>query len=149
MPKTLPQAAPPGPPTAAGLEIIYDGQCPFCSAYTRMVRLQQAAGPVHLIDARSGDPRVGQALAAGFDLDAGLIVRHGGQVFHGDAAIRHLSVLSAPGGVVNGAMRAVFRNPRRAALLYPWLARGRALTLALMGRRRIGSPRQKFGQGAE
>jgi hypothetical protein len=55
-------------------------------------------------------------------------------VFHGAAAMQHLSVLSSPGGIVNSAMRAVFRSPRRAAVLYPLLAAGRRLVLRILGR---------------
>ncbi|MFN4157710.1 MAG: DUF393 domain-containing protein [Gemmobacter sp.] len=125
------------------------GRSPFCTRYVRLVRLRLTVGPVDLIDARDPDPRVAALRARGVDLDAGMVVRHGGQEFHGDAAIRHLSILSAPGGIVNGLMRAVFRSPARAARLYPWLARGRALTLRLMGRGRIGAAPPGLRDGRE
>jgi predicted DCC family thiol-disulfide oxidoreductase YuxK len=123
--------------TVRRLQVIYDGDCPFCASYVRMVRLREAVGPVDLIDARSADPRVAEVQAMGFDLDAGMVVRHDDRVFHGDAAMWHLSTLSAPGGVVNTLLRILFRAPGRAALLYPVLATGRRLTLQLLGRRRI------------
>ncbi len=131
-----------------GLEVIYDRECPFCTSYVRLVRLREAVGPVTLIDARSDDPRVRAVQAMGFDLDEGMVVRHGDDVFYGEAAMRHLSILSAPGGLINGLMRRVFRSPRRAALLYPVLARGRRLVLRLLGRGRIAD-RQNGGGGGE
>lgn len=127
-------------PTGPGIEIIYDGDCPFCASYVRMARLRAEVGPVRLIDARSDAPEVAAARAAGHDLDAGMVVRHGGRVFHGDAAMRHLAILGAPGGALNDALRLVFRSPRRAALLYPLLVRGRNLTLRLLGRRKLADP---------
>ncbi|MDT8854012.1 DCC1-like thiol-disulfide oxidoreductase family protein [Paracoccaceae bacterium Fryx2] len=132
--------------SAPRIEVIYDGQCPFCSSYVRMVRLRAEAGRVDLVDARSADTRVAEMRRAGFDLDAGMVVRHGGQVFHGEAAMRHLSVLSAPGGLFNDLMRRIFRSPRRAAALYPVLARGRRLTLRLLGRRPLKDPGRDAGE---
>ena len=38
--------------------LIYDGACIFCDAYVRLLALREAVGPVELIDARSGDPRL-------------------------------------------------------------------------------------------
>lgn len=117
-----------------GIEVFYDGQCPFCSAYTRMLHLQQAVGPVELIDARSGDPRVSALKRSGFDLDCGMVLRRGGQIWHGADAMWMLSTLSEPGGI----LRTLMRSPRRARLIYPWLRRGRGLVLRILGRQRIG-----------
>lgn len=115
-------------------EVYYDGDCPFCSAYMRMVTLQHAVGPVDLIDARSDDPRVQGLTDAGFDLDEGIVVRHGAQMLHGADAMHLLAMLSERRGILQTLMR----SPRRAALLYPILKAGRRVTLALMGRRKLG-----------
>lgn len=115
---------------ADALEIYYDGECPFCSAYVRMLNLRRAVGRVELIDARSGDPKVARLLRAGLDLDEGMAVRHGGRLFHGADAVQLLSALSD-----RGVMQVLLRSPRRAAILYPALRAGRRLTLRLMNRR--------------
>lgn len=122
---------------AEGLVIVYDGECPFCSAYVKMLRLREAAGPVTLVSARSDDPRVGELKAAGYDLDAGMVVLHRGEVLHGDRAMTLLSVLSRPNGPLSAAMKFAFRSRRAAAVLYPVLGLGRRATLAALGRRRI------------
>ncbi|SIS55452.1 Protein of unknown function, DUF393 [Paracoccus saliphilus] len=119
-----------GESMSAGLEIYYDGECPFCRAYMRMLNLRRAVGEVELIDARSDDPRVAVLTEAGFDLDEGMAVRHGAQIFHGAEAIRLLAVLSEERGV----LRMVLRSPRRAAIIYPILRAGRRLTLRLLNR---------------
>lgn len=115
---------------AQGIEIFYDGQCPFCSAYVRMLHLRRAAGQVTLIDARSSDPRVARLRAAGADFEEGMAVRHGERIYCGADAVTLLAVLSEPGGW----MRALLRSPRRAAILYPALRAGRRLALRMMGR---------------
>jgi predicted DCC family thiol-disulfide oxidoreductase YuxK len=121
----------------AGLVIIYDGQCPFCSAYLRVLRLRDAAGPVRLVDARGDDPSVRAAREAGFDLDAGMVVTSGGTIRHGDEAMHLLALLSTPSGLVNRMLARAFRSARVARLLYPALAAGRRATLALLGREPI------------
>jgi len=45
--------------------IVYDGDCPFCSRYVRLVRLRDAIGPVALVNARDGGELVDEIRAAG------------------------------------------------------------------------------------
>lgn len=118
-----------------GLTIYYDGDCPFCSAYMRMLDLRRTVGDVELIDARSGDPKLRRLVAAGFDPDQGMVVDHGGRLLHGAEAMQLLSVLSRKGGI----LRAIMRSPRRAALVYPVLKAGRRLTLMALRRDRLRS----------
>ena len=123
--------------TQDGLEIVYDGECPVCSAYMRMARLRAAAGPVALIDARSGDPRVAALERAGHDLDAGMVVRWRGRVYHGAEAMAVLATLSDGPAAWQALQRAVFGRPRVARIVYPALVRGRLALPRLLGRGRI------------
>ncbi|MDO5643751.1 MAG: DUF393 domain-containing protein [Paracoccus sp. (in: a-proteobacteria)] len=114
------------------IEIVYDGECPFCADFTRMVALARM-GRVDLIDARGPDPRVA-LIGAGLDLDQGMAVRHLDRIYFGADAVTLLLALSAPTGPAGRIMRWLFATPRRARLTYPLLRAGRALTLRLMGR---------------
>jgi predicted DCC family thiol-disulfide oxidoreductase YuxK len=125
-------------PTSEGPVVIYDGECPFCAAYVRMTRLRESAGPVRLVDARSGAPEVAEARAAGLDLDRGMVVKLDGRLYHGDAAMTALALLTTPSGAFNRLMRTLFRRPALARVLYPPMVAGRKLTLRLLGRRPIG-----------
>lgn len=117
------------------IEIVYDGECPFCADFTRMVALRRH-GEVVLIDARSDDPRVA-GIGAGHDLDRGMVVRHAGRIYAGETAMALLLALAQPGGVW-GLAGWVFRSPRRARLAYPVLRAGRGLVLRLLRRRPLG-----------
>ncbi|QBF33225.1 DCC1-like thiol-disulfide oxidoreductase family protein [Thalassococcus sp. S3] len=117
--------------------IIYDGECPFCARYVRMVRLRDAVGQVELIDARSHHPIISQIADAGLNLDDGMVVVMDGKLHHGDAAMTALAVMTTRSGLFNRLMRAMFANPRLARVLYPPLVAGRAIVLRLLGRRKI------------
>jgi len=120
-----------------GLQIIYDGDCPFCSAYIRLVRLREAVGGVELVDARAHPDLVRDFQARGVDLNETMVVRYAGQLYAGADAIHLLSVLSSESGRANRFLARIFRNDRRARHLYPWLRAGRNLTLKLLGRKRL------------
>lgn len=120
-------------PPADAIWIVYDGECPFCAAYVKLVRLRDAVGIVHLINARDPHPIVDEVLAAGFDLDEGMAMKIGGEILHGDAVMNRLAMMSSPSGALNRLHAWVFRSPVRARLLYPPLRTGRNLALRLLG----------------
>jgi predicted DCC family thiol-disulfide oxidoreductase YuxK len=117
--------------------IIYDGDCPFCSQYVRLVRLKKSLGDVDLVDARAGGPVVHEAIAAGFDLDDGMVLRMDGRFYHGDACIHRLALLSTPSNGFNRLNRLIFSSRAASRLLYPVLRLGRNTALRLLGRKRL------------
>lgn len=121
-----------------GIEIIYDGECPFCSAYVRMVKLKDAVGPVMLVDARDDPATVAKFREAGIDLNLTMAVNYGGRTYAGAEAIELLSLLSSNVGLMNRLLARILHSKRRATLLYPWLRRGRNLTLKILGRQKLG-----------
>jgi predicted DCC family thiol-disulfide oxidoreductase YuxK len=112
--------------------VFYDGQCPFCSAYVRLVRLRAAAGEVRLVDARSGAPELAEA--AGFDLNHGMLVTAGAGRFYGADAVHWLALMSTRSGPFNRVAYAIFRHHRLTRLLYPGMRAVRNLTLRVLGR---------------
>jgi predicted DCC family thiol-disulfide oxidoreductase YuxK len=120
------------------ITVIYDGECPFCSAFVRMTRLREAAGDVRLVDARGMSGAVRRVLAAGYRLDDGMAVIMDDRIYHGDAAMTVLASLTTRSGMFNRIVRMLFRSPRLARLVYPPLKTGRAVTLRLIGRNKLG-----------
>lgn len=117
------------------VEIVYDGDCPFCSGYVRLLRLRESVD-VRLLDARQHPSRVERYRRLGYDLTDGMVVESGERIYHGADAITVLSLLSSRSGFWNRALANCFQNKTVSRLLYPLLRGGRNLTLMAMGRRR-------------
>ena len=120
--------------------VVYDGECPFCTSFVKLVRLRETLGPVELVNARTAHPVVERLRHAGFDLNEGMAFVHQGVVHHGDEAVHRLALLSTPVGPFNAMNRWVFESPARARALYPFLRAGRNAALKLLGRKPIPDP---------
>jgi predicted DCC family thiol-disulfide oxidoreductase YuxK len=125
--------------TSPSALIIYDGDCIFCKNYVRFARLREAVGPIELLDARSGDPRVAAFQHEGYDLNEGMLFVFEGEVHYGKDAINLLAILSSPSTLFSRLNRAVLSNRRVARFIYPILKLGRRATLTLRGRSLIPS----------
>ena len=119
--------------------VVYDGQCPFCSRYVSLLRLRDTLGRVELVNAREGGPVVDEILAAGLDLDEGMVLKIDGRFYHGDECIHRLALLSSSSSLFNRVNRAIFRSPTLSRLLYPLLRSGRNCMLHLLGRSKFSA----------
>ena len=116
----------------SGITVIYDGDCPFCSDYTRLLRLREAVGPVRLIDARGDAPLAIAARARGIDFDASMLVIWQGRDYQGGDAVHLLSRLAGEGGpLLPRFVHWLTQTPKRARRFYPWLRAGRNFGLWL------------------
>ena len=114
--------------------VFYDGDCPFCKRYVRLLRLRRSAGTVRLVDLR-GNADIRSALEGdGFDLDQGMIVETGGRRFGGADALHALALLSTRSDLFNRANRFALSSPHIAGAIYPVLRCGRWLTLFALER---------------
>jgi predicted DCC family thiol-disulfide oxidoreductase YuxK len=114
--------------------IVYDGDCVFCQNYVRFMRLRETVGPVELLDARSGDPRVAGFQRQGYDLNEGMLFVLDDRVYHGDEAVNLLAILSSSSSLFGWLNRAILSSRTAARLIYPALKFGRRVTLRLRGR---------------
>jgi predicted DCC family thiol-disulfide oxidoreductase YuxK len=121
---------------ADDITLIYDGQCPVCTAYS--CNVDAGENQLKRVDARSGDPEVLKALKAGVDLDEGMVVLHQGQLFHGADAMHRMALLVPRSGFRNRLNRLLFGNLSVARSVYPFMRAGRNTLLRLLGRKKIG-----------
>lgn len=113
--------------------IIYDDECPFCRSYCQLVRLRDAVGRVELVDARQPSVLMDEVTALGLDIDRGMVVKVGEQVFYGADAIHKLALLSTRSGLFNRLTYWMFQSKAVTSVLYPFLRDCRNLALWLMG----------------
>jgi predicted DCC family thiol-disulfide oxidoreductase YuxK len=121
--------------------LVYDSDCPFCSAYVDYVRVKESVGTLQLVSARDGGPIVEDVIKRHFDLDDGMVLVMGNQYYHGHDCINRLALLSTPSNIFNRLNALVFRNPKVSRVLYPVLRFGRNIVLRLLGRTKIATSR--------
>lgn len=83
------------------IRVFYDGECPFCSRYVQMMRLQRS-DDVQLIDLRQNDAWREDLLAAGFNLDGGMVVEDRGLRIWRAVCSGHSGSLAAGAAVLLG-----------------------------------------------
>jgi predicted DCC family thiol-disulfide oxidoreductase YuxK len=119
--------------------LLYDGECPACSAYVAMSRLRRLYPRLKVLDARSEPALVAELRRIGYDINEGMVLSLGGVIHFGADATRMIAVLgrSSASPWRWAALSAIGTAPW-SARLYPWLNRGRNALLRLLGRGPIG-----------
>ena len=133
-PTDVPASAPDAPVT-----LVYDGECPACSNYVRMLRVRDAVGEVRLVDAREDTPIRREITAAGLDIDEGMVLKVGERLYHGADALHAFALLGGRSGALNRLNYRLFRSPALSRALYPIMKGARAVLLKLLGRRRVNN----------
>ena len=118
------------------IRIIYDGDCPFCQAYVKMLHLKEQY-EVELINAREDHPIIARISQTGLDLDEGMVVELNGELHHGEHAMTMMAMMTADSRSIRGLTKWIFKNAERSRRLYPILRAGRNFTLKLLGHRKI------------
>lgn len=119
--------------------LVYDGECPLCDAYCRVVRLREAAGELRLVNAREDSAVMQEITRQGLDIDQGMVLKVDGMLYYGPDAIHALSLMSSASGVANRINHWIFRSRSRSRLLYPILRSGRNLLLKALRKTRINN----------
>lgn len=114
--------------------LLYDGHCPFCSKFARLIRLRQSLGEFRMLDARNGGPEFELTKVAGLSLDHGMVLSLDGQLYHAAECLHVIALISTPVGLFNRVNAMVFRSRRMSHLAYPVLRFFRNLTLRVLGR---------------
>ena len=117
--------------------LLYDGRCPFCSRYVKLIRLRDTMPTLRLINAREDGVEFRRVSAVGLEIDEGMILALNGQLYHGKQCIQILALMSTPIGPLNRLNHWIFSSPTRSHLLYPLLRMGRNMVLRFLGIGRI------------
>lgn len=127
------------PPAEDTDYLLYDGECPVCSAYVALARLRQLHPELKVLDARTEPDLVARLRGKGYEINEGMVLCLDGDIRFGAEATRMIALLgrTSPSRWRRTALGLIGTAPwsRR---LYPWLNRGRDALLRLLRRRPIG-----------
>lgn len=120
-----------------GSFVLYDGECPVCSAYVAMSQLRRLQPDIEVLDARVSPGLVARLRAEGFDVNESLLVRVRGRTFAGAEAMRLIFELGSENPLMRRAALYAIGGAPWAGVLYPWLRAIRNLLLRMLGRKQI------------
>ena len=112
--------------------IVYDGECPLCKNYARLIRIREAVGTLELINARHVSDVVNEITSLGFDLDRGMVAKIDNDFFYGSDAIHALALLSTKSGFFNSCIYFIFQSKKTTAIIYPFFRGFRKIILWAM-----------------
>lgn len=125
--------------SGAEVVVVYDKQCPACDFYCNMVRIKESVGRLVLVDARDGGAIMGEITGKGLDIDQGMVVKVGGEMYYGSDAIHVLALMGTNKGFFNRLCYWSFRSKAVSSVLYPILRACRNLLLKLLGKTKINN----------
>ena len=119
--------------------LVYDGECPVCSSYVRMLRIRASLGELELVNARDDSDIVTEITAQGIDLDNGMALKIDDQLYVNSETIHALALISSRSGVFNQLNYWIFKSKWRSRLLYPLLRFGRRCLLRSLGKQDLNN----------
>jgi predicted DCC family thiol-disulfide oxidoreductase YuxK len=115
--------------------LLYDGECPACSAYVAMSRLRQLYPGLRILDARAEPALVAELRRLGYEINTGMVLSLDGVIHFGADATRAIAVLGRAGpSRWRRTMLGAIGTAPWSRRLYPWLNRGRSALLRLLRR---------------
>ena len=124
---------------------IYDGECPFCNHFAKLLQLKRSLPSLEILDGRENLEYLTQLYKQGYDLNKGAILLHNGNIKHGAEAINWIcSEIKEPNDSLLEFLRIIFTSKKRSKLLFPFLLWGRRIALTLKGK--VWQPVSKYIQ---
>jgi len=119
--------------------LVYDKECPVCNAYCQIVRIRESVGDLRIIDAREKSDILDEITAQGLDIDQGMVLKMGDQLYYGSDAIHALALKSSRSGLFNRLNYWIFQSKNISTWLYPLLRFFRNLLLKILGKTKINN----------
>ncbi len=124
---------------ASDIFLVYDKECPACDLYCKLVRVRESIGKLILVDARNPSSFMDEITAAGLDIDQGMVLIVGDQMYYGADAIHTLSIMGTRSGVLNRLAYWCFRSRAASRIIYPVLRSCRNLLLKVLRKTKINN----------
>ena len=119
------------------VKVLYDQQCPACDFYCKRTTLED--GSLTKLDARDSSSLLDEVTRRDLDIDEGMVLQVGENIYYADEAIYELATRSSRTGLLNRLARLFFGNRRAAKVFYPVFKAMRNLLLKILRRDRINN----------
>lgn len=119
--------------------LVYDQECPACNAYCQLVNIRESVGDLRIVDARENTEVLEEITAQGLDIDQGMVLKMGGQLYYGADAINALALIGSRSGIFNRMNYWMFKSRTASSILYPVLRFFRNLLLKILGKSKINN----------
>ena len=123
--------------------LVYDKECPVCNNYCQVVRIRESVGELKIINARDNSDVMEEITSAGLDIDQGMVLKMGGQLYYGSDAVHALALISSRSGIFNRVNYWLFKSRLLSRVLYPVLRFFRNLILKILGKTKINNLGEK------
>ena len=119
--------------------LVYDKECPACNNYCRVVQIRKIVGNLKIINARDDSDVMKEITSEGLDIDQGMVLKMGGQLYYGADAIHTLALLSSRSGIFNRFNYWLFKSKMISRVIYPALRYFRNIFLKILGKAKINN----------
>ncbi len=119
--------------------LVYDRECPACNAYCQVVKIRESVGDLRIVDARENSEVLHEITAEGLDIDQGMVLKMGDQLYCGSDAIHTLALIGSRSGIFNRINYWIFKSKTISSILYPILRFFRNLLLKILGKSKINN----------
>jgi predicted DCC family thiol-disulfide oxidoreductase YuxK len=123
--------------------LVYDRECPACNAYCQIVKIRESVGDLRIVDARENSQVLQEITTQGLDIDQGMVLKLGNQLYYGSDAIHTLALIGSRSGVFNRLNYWAFKSKRVSSILYPFLRFCRNLLLKTLRKSKINNLKTK------
>ncbi len=121
------------------LLLVYDKECPACNNYCQMIRIREDVGDLKIVDARETSEIMDEITKNQLDIDQGMVLKMGGQLYYGSDAIHAIALISNKSGIFNRLNYWIFKSKTLSSWLYPILRACRNLLLKVIGKSKINN----------
>lgn len=119
--------------------LVYDRDCPACNAYCQIVRIKESVGILRIVDARQSSEVMNEITALGLDIDQGMVLKLGDQLYYGSNAIHMLALIGSRVGIFNRLNYWMFKSKTMSSIFYPLLMFSRVVLLKVLGKTKINN----------
>jgi hypothetical protein len=110
------------------------------------VRIKESVGDLRTVDARENSEVMNEITAQCLDIDQGMVLKMGEQLYYGADAIHMLVLIGSRSGIFNRFNYWMFKSKTISKIIYPLLKLSRNLLLKILRKTKINNLKSKANE---